>query len=305
MIKRLEGLIAASYTPMHADGRLNLDQVGPMVEYLISRKMDGIYVCGSTGEGVSLTGSERKDVAKAYVDAVAGRVPVIIQVGHNSVFESRELAEHAQKIGADMISANSPSYFKPTCVESLVDCMAELTAGAPELPFYYYHIPALTGAPLNMVEFLEKGAEKIPTLVGIKFSDLKVFEYQDCLQYQDGKYDILWGCDEMMLSALAVGCKGSVGSTFNIAPALYRNVISAYEAGDMETAAKNQYRSVQLVKVVLRHAPLHTSMKAILKIIGLDCGPVRVPQAALEDGVTELIRTDLEQIGYFDWSGAV
>ncbi len=305
MKKRLTGLIAAAHTPMGGDGSLNLALVPRLVDYLVSAAVSGIYVCGSTGEGPSLTGTERKAVAEAFVASADGRLPVIVQVGHNSVDESRELAAHAQAVGADMISSNSPSYFKPGDIDSLVLSMAELAGGAPELPFYYYHIPSFTGVPLDMVQFLEQGCERIPNLVGIKFSDLKVFDYQACLNCCDGRYDILWGCDEMLLSALVVGAKGAVGSTFNAIAPLYLRIIESFESGNLEESRRCQYLSAQFVRIVNRHAPLHTSLKAVMKMIGLDCGGVRLPQQPLPDGVYEKIQADLEAAGLMEWLGGV
>ncbi len=303
MDKRLTGLIAAAYTPMDDEGGLKLALVPRMVDYLVSVGVSGIYVCGSTGEGPSLTGKERMAVTEAFVAAAAGRLPIIVQVGHNSVKESRALAAHAQSAGADMISSNAPSYFKPGDVDSLVLAMAELAAGAPELPFYYYHIPSFTGVPLDMAQFLQKGGESIPNLVGIKFSDLKVFDYQACLNCCGGRYDILWGCDEMLLSALAVGARGAVGSTFNAIAPVYRRIMEAFDAGDLDEARRCQYLSVQFVQILNRHAPLHTSLKAVMKMIGLDCGGVRLPQKPLLNGVYDKIKSDLDAVGLTEWLG--
>jgi N-acetylneuraminate lyase len=124
----LKGLIAATYTPMDEDGRLRLAEVPPMVNRLIDDGIEGLYVCGSTGEGMSLTGAERRLVAEAFVQAAGRRVPVVVQVGHNSVAEAAELAAHAQQIGADAVSATAPSYFKIGTVELLAECMAEIAA---------------------------------------------------------------------------------------------------------------------------------------------------------------------------------
>ena len=82
----LKGLVAATVTPLHDDGSLNLDQVGPLVERLLKQGVEGLYVCGSTGEGISLTGEERRAVAAAYVGATRQRIPVVVQVGHNSLW---------------------------------------------------------------------------------------------------------------------------------------------------------------------------------------------------------------------------
>jgi N-acetylneuraminate lyase len=304
MQDRLTGLITASYTPMNADESVNLEMVPRIVDHLVETGCGGVYVCGSTGEGVSLRCDERRSVAEAFVTAAAGRLPVIVQVGHNSLAESRQLAAHAEQIGADAISANAPSYFVVKSAETLASCMADIAAAAPGTPFYYYHIPSITRAAVDPVEFLYCGGKKIPTLRGLKFSDLAVFDYQACMEFDDGRFDVLWGCDEMMLSALAVGARGAVGSTFNVAAPLYVRIIKAFDAGDLVEARRLQYLSVQLVRVLLRHAPLHTSLKSVMGMIGLDCGPCRLPMEPLPDDARDRIRADLEGIGFFEWSKA-
>ena len=301
MADRLTGLIAATLTPMSPAGGLRTDLARPMVDYLVSVGVTGLYVAGSTGEGMSLTGAERKAVAEAYIQASAGRLPVVVQVGHNSLAEARGLAEHARAAGADVISATSPSYFKPNSVESLVDCMAEIAAAAPDTPFYYYHIPRLTAAEMDMLEFLRLGGRRIPNLAGIKYSALTVFEYQECLAFDDGRFDLLWGCDEMLLSALAVGARGAVGSTYNLMAPLYNRIIERFDAGDLAEARRGQLLAARIVRVLIRHG-LHASMKAVLKMLGLAPGPCRKPLATLNADQTAALRADLDALNFFDWA---
>ena len=217
---RLTGLIAAACTPMRDDGSLDLEEVPAIVDYLQRAGVKGLYICGSTGEGVSLTGDERRAVAEAYVKVAQGRLKTIVQVAHNSLAEARQLAAHAQQIGADVVSATAPSYFKADSVEVLADCVIQIASAAPELPFYYYHIPALTGVALDMVDFLPVAAERTPNLVGMKYTAPTAHEFQACLELSGGRFDMLWGCDEMLLSALAIGARGAIGSTYNIAAPL-------------------------------------------------------------------------------------
>ncbi len=297
---RLTGLIAATFTPLKHDGSLNLDQVPRIVDQLAAEGCNSLYVCGSTGEGVSLTGEERMRVAESYTRAANGRLRVIVQVGHNSVLEARGLAAHAQRVGADAVSATCPSYFKPESVELLVDCMAEIAGGAPELPFYYYHIPALTGVGLDITEFLRLGASKIPTLAGIKYTQPTVHEFQTCTQAEDGRFDIVWGTDEMLLSALVVGARGAIGSTYNVAAPLYRKILAAFEAGELGEAARLQALSVSMIRQI-KVFPFHSAMKELLKMIGLDCGPCRLPHPPLSGAEADQLRKKLEKIGYFDW----
>jgi N-acetylneuraminate lyase len=301
MKEQLTGLIAATYTPLDEHGRLNLASIAPMVERLIDEEVAGLYVCGSTGEGMSLTGEERRAVAKGFVEAAEGRVPVIAQVGHNSVSEAAELAAHAAAIGADVISATAPSYFKINSIELLVGCMAEIAGAAPELPFYYYHIPSLTGASLDMVRFLRQAGEQIPNLAGLKYTCATVHEYQACLELDGGRFDVLWGCDEMLLSALAVGARGAVGSTYNIAAPLYRRIIESFKSSDLTQASRLQGLSVNMIRTIGRW-PFHPAMKEVLRMIGLDCGTCRLPQPRLTTGQARELRDSLETIGFFDWA---
>jgi N-acetylneuraminate lyase len=285
---------------MEDDGTLNLDRVPLLVKRLEADGVSGLYVCGSTGEGMSLTGEERKQVAEAFVEAAGGQLPVVVQVGHNSLREARGLAAHAGEIGADAISATSPSYFKPDSVDVLVDCMAEIAAGAPGLPFYYYHIPVLTGAALDMVEFLRRAAPGIPNLAGLKYTSSTVHEYQACLGCENGQFEILWGTDEMLLSALSAGARGAVGSTYNIAAPLYRRLLEAYQGGDLEEARELQALSVTLVRH-LAGFPFHPAMKEVLRLIGMDCGPCRLPHRRLTSDESRRLRAGLEEMGFFKW----
>jgi N-acetylneuraminate lyase len=299
MIRKTQGLVAATFTPMHADGPLRLEAVAPMVEHLVEHGVVGLYVAGSTGEGVSLTAEERRLVAEAHVQAAAGRLAVFVQVGQDSLEQGRQLAAHAQRIGAAAVSAVAPTYFKPASIEALVESMAHIAAGAPDLPFYYYHIPAVTGLTFDMVAFLRSASTRIPNLAGLKFTSPALHEYQACLEFDGSRYDVLFGLDEMLLEAIAVGGRGAVGSTYNFAAPVYQRVIAAMRAGDLDAARKWQSRSVQIVRTFVPYGP-REAQKAIMKMIGLDCGPSRLPLMTLPAEKYEALRRDLEAIGFFD-----
>ena len=297
---RLTGLIAATFTPMRADRTLNLDLVPAMVDHLATQGIGGLYVVGSTGEGVSLAGAERRAAAEAFVAAAKGRMPVVVQVGHNSLAEARELASHAEQIGAAAISATPPHYFKPDSLETLAACVAEVAGGAPETPFYYYHVPHISGANFSMFEFLRVAAERLPTLAGIKYTAPTLYDMQACINYDHGRFDILFGVDEMLLAGLAMGARGAVGSTYNYAAPLYRRVIREYSTGDMDEARLWQERAAAMVRVILRHRGL-AGQKAVMQLIGLDCGPTRLPVADISDSERIVLRTELAALGYFEW----
>ena len=296
---RVSGLIPAVFTPMRPNGDVDLDQILAVTDQLINEGVSGLYVCGSTGEGPSLTREERMAVAKAYVKAAAGRVPVLVQVGHNSIREAQLLAEHAQAIGADAISAVPPSYFKVASLDNLFDILAELLAAAPDMPFYYYNIPHLTNANVDIVALLEQAGERLPSLVGVKYSSSTVYELQECTAVADGRYNLLFGSDEMLLSGLVAGAHGAVGSTYNFAMPLYNRVVAAFQAGDIEEAMRNQALAARMVRHILPYGS--PALKTMMKFIGLDCGPARLPQISLTATQEMELHATIEEIGFFDW----
>ena len=295
------GTWPALVTPADAGGNVNVTVLRELVDYLLGRRIDGLYLCGSTGEGVSLSTPERKQVTEAFVAAAADRVPVVVQVGHNSLADACELAAHAQAVGADATSAMPPSYFKPGSVAMLVECCAEIAAAAPGLPFYYYHIPVMTGVGLPMVEFLKHAAERIPNLAGLKYTANTLHEYQECVALDGGRFDVLYGFDELLLPALAVGAAGAVGSTFNIATPLYRRVIESFARGDIEAAREAQLKAVMMITTIARH-PFHPAMKVILGWLGTPVGRCRPPLPEVSPGDQATLRAALDEIGFFNWA---
>lgn len=300
MTEKLRGLIAATYTPMHSDGSLNLAAVKPLTERLLADGVSGLYVCGSTGEGLSLEVAERRQVLEAYLAAAAGRVPVIVQVGHDSIAESRRLAEHAGQVGAAAISAMPPSYFPMADLSTLIDSMQPIAAAASHLPFYYYHIPVLAGADFDMPTFLERATSRISNLVGIKFTSYRLDQYQACLQLEGGRFDIAYGHDEMLLPALAVGARAAVGSTYNIAAPLYLRLMEAFHAGEWDVARQAQSHAVGLIRTLAKY-PFHSAVKSVLAHLGTPVGPTRLPLAPLNDDQHQQLLADLREVGFFEW----
>src|SRR5262249_35591896 len=162
--------VAATHTPFHADGQLNLSVVEKQAEHLLRQGVRAAFIGGTTGECHSLTTDERLGLAHRWADVVRGtELGLVVHVGSNCLADARALASQAQALAATAIAAFSPSYFKPRCVETLIACCADIAAAAPSVPFYFYDIPSMTGVQLPMPEFLGRAPEKVPTLAGIKF----------------------------------------------------------------------------------------------------------------------------------------
>lgn len=297
MKNKLTGLIAAPFTALHADGSLNLDLIEPYARHLADNGVRGAFICGTTGEGFSLSTEERMQVAERWLAVAPKSLAVIVHVAHNSLNESQKLAAHAEQIGAYAIASIGPTFFKPSGVEQLVDFCAPVAAAAPSLPFYYYHMPAMTGVNLPMVDFLRAASKRIPNLAGIKFTDENLMSYAQCLNHEDGRFNILFGRDEILLSALALGATGAVGSTYNYMAPVYHKVTEAFKAGDMESARQWQVLSIHIIAVMARHGGLPAG-KAMMKMLGLDCGPMRPPMKNLTTEQYAALERDLALVGF-------
>lgn len=287
---RPTGLIAAAFTPMHDDGSLWLERIDSVVDTLIARGVEGLYVCGSSGEGPLLTSDERRAVAQAYVRAARGRVPVIVQVGHTSLFEARALAEHAQAVGADAISATPATYFKPEGIDAVLDGIEAVAAGAPRLPFFYYHIPVITGVAVDVEALVPRAAARVPSFAGVKFSAPTVHEF---INLDLERWTLLFGVDEMLIAGLVAGAHGAVGSTYNLIPERYTAVMAALERGDILAAKRAQQRATAIVRRLVAHGGL-AAIKAAMALTGLPVGPVRAPLERLDEARLMALRADLE-----------
>jgi N-acetylneuraminate lyase len=268
------------------------------VEKLISEGIKGIFICGTNGEGPNLTIEERMLIAEQYVKAINKRIVLMVHVGHSSIAESKKLAAHAQKIGADAISSVSAFYFKPESAQVMVDCMAEIASAAPNLPFYYYHIPAITGVAVNVLDFLKAAEKRIPSLAGIKYTASTLHEYQACLNYKKGKFDILFGYDELLLPALSVGAKGAIGSTYTFAAPIYFKILEHFENGNIPAAQELQYSSIKMIQCLAKHSPIPTQ-KAIMKLLGIDLGPCRLPLNTLTNEQVAELKESLAETDFF------
>jgi N-acetylneuraminate lyase len=300
-MKKLSGLIAAPHTPYRPDGAVALDVIPHQARLLAHNGVTGAFVCGTTGEGASLTSAERCRVAEAWVAARPPGLAVIVHVGHLSLDESRAFARHAQEIGADAIATIAPSFFKPASVSELVAWCARVAQAAPALPFYYYHMPGMTGLAFPAADFLSVAGEQIPNLAGVKFTHENLMDFARCSAQSGGKYNVLFGRDEILLSALALGARGAVGSTYNFAAPLYLRMIAAFDRGDLAAARRDQWRAMEFIGVLDRHGGLAAG-KSAMKLVGLDCGPVRLPLRALSEADEASLRHDLERIGFFEYA---
>lgn len=297
--QKLEGLIAAPFTPMTADGALNMSAVKPYADLLAASGVKGVFICGTTGESASLTTDERKAVAEAWVAAAAGRLKVIVHVGSNCAADAIALARHAEQSGADAIGAMAPYFFKPQTAAELVAWFTPI-ANSNSLPFYYYNMPSMSGVSVPVAEFLALGGKAMPTLAGVKFTHNNLMEMSQCLMLDGGRYEVLHGYDEILLCGLSLGATAAVGSTYNYAAKVYNRLIEAFRAGDIAAAAALQQYSVKIVEVIIKHGGGVRGGKAIMRLMGVDCGSCRLPLAPFTEAEYTELEAELEAIDFFN-----
>jgi N-acetylneuraminate lyase len=303
--KKTDGLIAAPFTPLRPNGALNLDAVERYARWLHAGGLAGAFICGTTGEGMSLTLDERRRLAERWVTVAPDALRVIVHVGSNSLADCRELAAHAAAIGADSIACMAPTFFKVRGVPDLVEWCAQVASAAPELPFYYYHMPSMTGVSLPVSDFLAAAGERIPTLAGVKYTYEDLADFDRCVKFGNGRYDVLFGRDELLLSALSLGARGAVGSTYNFAAPLYRRLIAAFDRRDTATAATLQSRAVQMIEAcVTSGAHPIAAFKRLMRRLGVDCGPTRLPIVDITAEQAAALETKLEAIEELNWGAA-
>lgn len=292
----LEGLIAAPFTPMHADGSLHLELVPAYYALLKHNGVKGAFICGSTGEGVSLSLREKMQVAEAWASSTRhdADFKVMTLLGGTCVADCKELAIHARETGLYGVSFTAPFYFKPADVSMLAKACLEIAETVPELPFYYYHIPVLTGVGFPMIDLL-KAVDGLANFAGIKYTHEDFMDFLSCLNYRNGHYDMLWGRDETMLSALVLGARGAVGSTFNYAAPLYYRMIDAFDRNDLEMARSLQQQSIDMICLLGKYGGIATG-KAYMKLIGLDCGSFRLPVRNPDEDAFNRFREDVSTL---------
>jgi N-acetylneuraminate lyase len=284
---------------MRADGSIDLAKIDALVAFYARLGADGLFVNGTTGESVSLSTDERLQLVQHWCDAGrAASLSVGINVTHTSLPDCRAMAAHAAKAGAAGFSVMAPYYFKPKSVDDLVAFCAEVASAAPDLPFYYYHYPRLTGVSLNVAGFFARALGRIPNLAGFKYSGEDLIDVGNTLDLTKLERPItaFYGFEAMMLAALAIGVGDFIGGSFNFQLPTFRRLKEAFERGDLPAARAEQARGRAVVTPMRRH-DFPAATKAVMKVMGMDCGPVRLPMRNLDEADVAELRAALERGG--------
>lgn len=292
------GIIPALLTPFDAQDQVDTAALRDLVEFLLHSGMEGLYVCGSTGEGLLLTEPERCLVAETVVRQVAGRVPVIVHVGAVATPVSERLARHAREAGADAVASVPPFYYGvgQGGIEAHY-CRISQAAG---LPLYIYNIPDATQVRITAAlthKLFAQGA-----IQGIKYTSYDMLTLRDIIETCGPRLNVFSGPDEMLLPFLAMGVHGGIGTTYNCMPRLYAALYAAWRAGDLAKAQSLQFLADRLILIIARYGVIPAT-KAAMRLQGVDCGGPRAPLSPLTNEQTEQLKDELQAAGFFEWAG--
>ncbi|MCG2770390.1 MAG: dihydrodipicolinate synthase family protein [Chloroflexota bacterium] len=293
------GVWPALLTPLTADDEIDILALHRLLDYVLGAGVHGIYVCGSTGEGVLLSVEERMHLAEATVSHVAGHVPVMVHVGAVSTRDAVALSHHARQIGASAVSSVPPFYYsvKPSGLMAHYRHISQ----AAQLPVYLYNLPNATGTNITarvMLELLALGYVQ-----GLKYTSYNLLEMREIIEVCGDRLNIFSGPDEILLPCLVMGVQGGIGTTYNCLPHLFVELYDAWRNGDIARAQELQF-VVDRVVLTLSSYSVIPAVKVAMRFLGLSCGGPRLPLHPLADEEEAQLRADLERAGFFDYARA-
>jgi len=288
---KIGGLFTALITPFDRKGRVDFDCLAKLVRFQISKGVDGIYPCGSTGLGPMLSLAERKHVAETVVKAARGKVRVVVQVGCTDTGSTVELAKHAEEAGADAVASLTPFYYKPG--DKAIFRHFESVAAAVNIPLLAYNIPQFTGN--NLLPPTVALMARDGTIQGIKDSSQNLLQLEDLLGAVPEGFVVMNGTEEYGLFAIMAGASGLVSGGASALPELFESMVAAEKKGDYETAIEAQ-KTVLKVKDLVKPSPIATYY-AILHERGFDCGAPRPPFLTLDEAKAESAIKGLKGLG--------
>lgn len=286
-IDKYKGIIPAFYACYEDNGEVSGERTQVLAQHLIDKGVQGLYVCGSSGECIYQNVEERKLILENVMKVAKGKVTVIAHVACNNTKDSIELARHAEKQGVDAIAAIPPIYFHlpEYAIERYWNTISD---AAPNTDFIIYNIPQLAGVSLTQNLFRRMLNNKC--VIGVKNSSMAVQDIQGFKAIGGEECIVFNGPDEQFVGGRNMGAEAGIGGTYGVMPELFLAMESAIKEGGNEDAIKIQFAVNKIIAEMCScHGNLYAVMKEILKMNGIEIGSVREP-------LTGIIKEDIPQI---------
>lgn len=288
-----KGAGVAIVTPMKANGEINYDKFGELIEFQIANKTDAIIVCGTTGEASTLSHEEHLEAIDFCVKQVAGRIPVIAGTGSNSTETAIYLSKEAEKSGVDGLLLVSPYYNKAT--QNGLYNHFKTVAKAVKLPILLYNVPSRTGCNI-LPETVIRLCEDVENIVGVKEASGNISQIAKLAAGAKGKVDIYSGNDDHIVPVLSLGGIGVISVLSNIAPKETHDICERYFTGDVEGSCKLQLEVMELCDALFCEVnPI--PVKKALNLMGMEAGGLRLPLTEMEEGNAEKLKKAMQRFG--------
>ena len=289
-MRAFHGAWPALVTPFTTADQVNVPVLKTLVEYLVGQRVDGLYICGSTGEGVYMLAAERKLVTETVLAQVNGRLPVIAHIGAVALRDALDLARHAQSAGVAGVSSIIPPFYHQA--QSLYGYFAALGEAVSDLPLLPYILSPSFDALALMRQLLD-----IPNVAGAKYTGPNMYEFREIIALRDGGWSIFSGMDEQCVFAAMFGACGNIGSTLNFMPKVYRAIHACVKRGDLAQAQELQLRANRVTGVMLTFGFMG-ALKVAMARLGFPCGRPRLPNLPLSEEKQAALWAELDRVEF-------
>lgn len=286
------GAAVAIITPMHADGSVNYEEFGRLIDDQIARGTDAIVVCGTTGESPALDLAEHLECIRFCVEKAAHRVPVIAGAGSNDTAFAISLSREAEEVGADALLLVTP-YYNKTSQAGLIAHYTAI-ANAVSIPCILYNVPSRTGC--NLTPATLKELSKLPNINAVKEASGNISQVAEIAALCGDDLIIYSGNDDQIVPLLALGGKGVISVLSNVAPEQAHEICRLWFDGKTAESCAAQLRALPLCKALFADVnPI--PVKWAMNRLGWAAGECRLPLVAPSAAVQAQLETSMQEYG--------
>lgn len=283
------GAAVAIITPMYADGSVNYEELGRIIDDQIAHHTDAIVICGTTGESPTLDHEEHIECVRYAVQKAAGRVPVIAGTGSNDTRYAVQLSQQAQQDGADALLLVTPYYNKSSQAGLVAHYKA--IAQSVNLPCILYNVPSRTGCNLTPATLAELA--KLPNINAVKEASGNISQVAEIAALCGEELNIYSGNDDQIVPMLSLGGKGVISVLSNVAPQYTHDLCAKWFSGDVQGSMEMQLKAMPLCKALFADVnPI--PVKWAMNRLGWKAGPCRLPlvepSAAVQNQLDKALR---------------
>ena len=286
-----KGCATAIVTPFDKNDNINFDKFKKLIDFQIDNCVNGIVVCGTTGEAATLSAEEKKELIKYCVKVVNRRVPVIAGIGGNNTKAVIEMEKYAENVKVDGLLAVTP-YYNKTTQNGLIEHF-KIIAENTSLPIILYNVPSRTGMDILPSTYLE--LSKIKNIVATKEASGDISKVLKIRKLCRENLNIYSGNDDQILPFLSLGGIGVISVVSNIIPKFTVEMIESYLKGEVNSSSKMQIEISNLIELLFKEVnPI--PIKEALNIIGYNCGSPRLPLVKCSEKLKEELNIEIKRL---------